>query len=290
MSSTPRDLAAAVPYAPRPKPDSARQVQLCSQRLYAVEPEFAVAFHRALRELSPNVTGPATGPGGSLSGQLAHCVLWAALTHDPVEIVEGKVRDFAAHHHAQGFPDDAYSSIGHALLRSVRDILPAGWSSELSSSWISYALWLRPHLEAGARSAFPGATPRAADLLPLEVIFDILRTQFFPGQTRDLSAVCTRVMLRTGADLRNPRPDQRTDPQVISEVLENLLLMGYDPTSGRAGTNEGPPPDRAPTTFPERGEQPAPEPRPRAPRRRFWSLRRYRREAAGEYPQGPRRE
>lgn len=285
MSSIPRDLAAPIPSTPRPEPDSARLVQLCCQRLLAVEPEFADAFHHALRELTPDVSGSSTGPDSSLSGALAHCVLWAALTHDRMEVVEGKVRDFAADHHTHGFPDDAYPNVGHALLRSVRNTLPAGWSSELSSSWVSYVLWLQPHLEAGARSAPAGATPRATTQLSLDAIFDILRTQFFPGQQRALDAVCTRVMLRTGADLRAPRPDQQTDPQVVSEVLASLLLMGYTPTEGPAGADVGSLSDHTSATLVERNEQPASEPRPRTHRRWRLSLRQRQSEPADRNPQ-----
>ncbi|MEV0494010.1 hypothetical protein [Streptomyces atratus] len=58
-------------------------------------------------------------------------------------------------------------------------------------------------------------------------MFTELRTRHFPGDERALAAICTRVALRTGADLRNPRPDQHTDPSVVHNVLRILLVLGY---------------------------------------------------------------
>ena len=37
----------------------------------------------------------------------------------------------------------------------------------------------------------------------------------------------TRVALRTGADIRAPRPDQVADPSVVRDVLAVLDRMGY---------------------------------------------------------------
>jgi hypothetical protein len=39
--------------------------------------------------------------------------------------------------------------------------------------------------------------------------------------------VSTRVLLRTGVNLRKPRPDQIKDPVALGKVLTALLDMGY---------------------------------------------------------------
>jgi hypothetical protein len=240
MSSTAWEPAFGGPtllVAERPAPQAARLVQLCCQRLLVVESEFASAFHQELCGLIPHAL-PALPSAATLSGALAHCVLWAALTRDRADVVEDGVRAFAAGQHALGFPDGAYGSFSHALLRAVRATLPAGWTSEMSSCWVSYALWLQPHLELGA-SSMPGGNVRPTDGAPasLDVIFERLRAQYFGGQDRQLMAICTRVMLRTGADLRAPRPEQRTDPGTIAAVEESLLLMGFGPAGGYASGN-----------------------------------------------------
>ncbi len=45
-----------------------------------------------------------------------------------------------------------------------------------------------------------------------------------PGQ---YGAVVTRVQLRTGVNLREPKPDQSNDPQTVACVAEVLGEMGY---------------------------------------------------------------
>lgn len=170
---------------------------------------------------------------GPLSAELVHCVLWTALTQDPVDVVETTVHSFAAGLRRRGYPADAYRNLGQTLVRSVRATLSMGWTSQLSSGWVSYALWLQSHLQAGASSVT--AASRGGDIqsLSLRAILAALRRRYFaaPNEERGLNAVCTRVMLRTGADLRNPRPEQNTDPIVINEVLESLLVMGYAPAA-----------------------------------------------------------
>ena len=42
-----------------------------------------------------------------------------------------------------------------------------------------------------------------------------------------LGPVCTRVMLRTGVNLRSPRPDQVGDGALLARVLATLQEMGY---------------------------------------------------------------
>jgi len=42
-----------------------------------------------------------------------------------------------------------------------------------------------------------------------------------------LRPVCTRVMLRTGVNLRAPRPDQIGDKALLGKVVGTLSEMGY---------------------------------------------------------------
>jgi hypothetical protein len=105
----------------------------------------------------------------------------------------------------------------------------------------------------------------AASSASLDDVFEALRARYFADDDRGLDAICTRVMLRTGADLRAPRAHQRTDPTVISEVLTALMVMGYAPRT--------PTPDRSP---PEPSRPAAPpdhrarEPRVQPSRARRW--------------------
>jgi hemoglobin-like flavoprotein len=339
------DGAAPVLAVPRPDTDVAHAVQVACQRLFADEARFVGAFHAALVPLVPGIMVTTQDGGQAVSEGLARAVLWAALTHDPPEVVEATLVGVGLEYGRQGFPDDGYHGVGHALLRAARETYSAEWSSELSSAWVAYYSWVGAYLSAGGRqsrheqdehlaplpagalasSASPSpevpapvdATPTAArftdteftdtrftdtgftvgrpdsgggaDAVPpaasagspgdargpaprdrsfsggwgqsppaglslstprpttggtpstLEEVLERLRTQYFTGNERALAAILTRVALRTGADLRAPRADQRADAAVIANVLAVLDVMGYRPGAG-TGDQASPPP------------------------------------------------
>jgi hypothetical protein len=62
-------------------------------------------------------------------------------------------------------------------------------------------------------------------LASLDDVLSSLRRQV----TTDLALgpVCTRVMLRTGVNLRAPRPDQVGDGSLVGKVVATLTEMGY---------------------------------------------------------------
>jgi hypothetical protein len=47
------------------------------------------------------------------------------------------------------------------------------------------------------------------------------------GNELSLGPICTRVMLRTGVDLRAPRPDQAADPALVGKVVAALSDLGF---------------------------------------------------------------
>lgn len=269
--SVPAGPAAA---CPRPTPEIARMVQLSCQRLATVQAEFADTFRSTLNETVPGMRKLSLADSAVLSARLADCVLWAALTQDSSGMVEATLQRVGADNYRRGFPDDAYLGVGRALLRSVRDSLGTSWDSRLGSAWVDYCRWLDTHLGLGAQQAQDGRATEAPDpgtgasgagARTLETIFQNLRSTYFAGDERSLGAICTRVMLRTGADLRAPRPDQVKDPAVIAHVLESLLLMGFapaPPTSVPIGSPGTPGPGRS---APDGGRERAAPPRRRWP-------------------------
>uniref|UniRef100_UPI0013044436 hypothetical protein n=1 Tax=Kineosporia sp. A_224 TaxID=1962180 RepID=UPI0013044436 len=66
----------------------------------------------------------------------------------------------------------------------------------------------------------------------LTEVHERLRAGAFAGNEWALDGVLTRVALRTGADVRAPRPDQVADPAVVREVVTVLERMGYGELSG----------------------------------------------------------
>lgn len=64
-------------------------------------------------------------------------------------------------------------------------------------------------------------------LATIEEVLSQLRTKHFAGSDLALAPVCTRVMLRTGTNMRSPKPEQAKDPAAITKVLSCLAEMGY---------------------------------------------------------------
>ncbi|HET9656603.1 MAG TPA: hypothetical protein VFP72_14695 [Kineosporiaceae bacterium] len=67
----------------------------------------------------------------------------------------------------------------------------------------------------------------ATALDSLHEVFARLRSQHLTDNELRVSPVCTRVMLRTGVNLRTPTPVQDRDPVLIKKVLDCLAEMGF---------------------------------------------------------------
>jgi hemoglobin-like flavoprotein len=84
----------------------------------------------------------------------------------------------------------------------------------------------------------------------LDGVLELLRGRYFVGDEWALDAILNRVALRTGADLRAPRPDQRANPAVIANVTAVLQVMGYPVQPGSAqSAADVTPGDRQPTAW-----------------------------------------
>jgi hypothetical protein len=47
------------------------------------------------------------------------------------------------------------------------------------------------------------------------------------GNETMFSCVASRIILRSGVNLKGPRPDQISDPQCVAKVLDAISQMGY---------------------------------------------------------------
>lgn len=158
--------AAAADLALRPAPDVALAVRVACQRLFAIESSFLDSYYTSLVHLVPIIRQTAQDEGRAVADGLARSVLWAALTDDPLEVVEATFESVGAEYYRQGFPEEGYHGAGHALLRSARDVYTTEWSSELSSGWVAYFAWLGAHLQEGARQARDAGVPSPVTTTP----------------------------------------------------------------------------------------------------------------------------
>jgi hypothetical protein len=82
-----------------------------------------------------------------------HSLLWAALTDQPLGVVADTLRAVGAQNWLEGCPDALYGNLAHALVQTVHYLSAQDWSASMGSAWISYFMWIKPHLLAGAQQA-----------------------------------------------------------------------------------------------------------------------------------------
>jgi hypothetical protein len=225
----------------KPSAECVRSVQFSCQLVQRKEAEFAEQFFQSVyndvrwvREMPQDQRRP-------LCDGLARSVLWAGLTQDSDDLIESALREVGARYKRDGLPEEWYREFGKSLLYALRHMHPSDWGPRLSSDWVAYYMWLCEFIRLGAINA-PADGPGSrysvghpsdagpAGVTVIESLGDIvaeLRARYFQDNERSLAAICTRVALRTGTDLRNPRPDQNTDPVAIANVLSTLLVLGY---------------------------------------------------------------
>jgi hypothetical protein len=91
--------------------------------------------------------------GWAFCERMVHAALWAATTdHAPGEIAAA-LRWVGSQNWLEGFPEAQYVSVAHALVRTVHVLSVEHWSTSTGSAWISFFLWMKPHLIEGAQQA-----------------------------------------------------------------------------------------------------------------------------------------
>ena len=66
----------------------------------------------------------------------------------------------------------------------------------------------------------------AATLRTLDEVREALNVRL-GANTASLGPISTRVLMRTGASIKTPRPDQNADTALIGKVVAALAEMGY---------------------------------------------------------------
>src|ERR1019366_4087628 len=109
-------------------PGVLRVIRSSAGQLIQLREAFIQQLRYDLATLMPDRVTRLPGDGWAFCERLVHTMLWVALYDQPPHVV------------------------ADALVRTVR-YFSDDWSTSMGSAWISYFLWIKPHLLAGANQA-----------------------------------------------------------------------------------------------------------------------------------------
>jgi hemoglobin-like flavoprotein len=134
-------------------PGALQVIRQSADRLAQMEYTFIRQLHYDVTRLIPDAAGTSAADIWVFCERMVQSLLWVALTDQPPQVIIDTLRQVGARNRFEGFPDAQYVSVAHALVRTVRDLSGNDWSASTGSAWISYFMWIKPHLLAGARQA-----------------------------------------------------------------------------------------------------------------------------------------
>jgi hypothetical protein len=114
---------------------------------------FIRQLHYGVTSLVPESAVPPAFDMWGFCDRMVQALLWVALADQPPRVVADSLRQLGAQNWYEGFPDSQYASVAHALIQTVHYISANIWSTSTGSAWISFFMWVQPHLLAGARDA-----------------------------------------------------------------------------------------------------------------------------------------
>lgn len=114
---------------------------------------FIRQFYDDVSSLVPSSAVPPAFDMRAFCGRMAQALLWVALTERQPRLVGDALRQLGAQNWYEGFPDGQYASVAHALVQTVHYLSANVWSTSTGSAWISFFLWVQPHLTAGAEES-----------------------------------------------------------------------------------------------------------------------------------------
>jgi hypothetical protein len=139
--------------SPRLDPGLLRVIRASADRLIQLEDAFIRQLQYELATLIPD-SARLRGPDGRVfCERMARTLLWVPVTGQPPDVIADTLRELGARNWLDGFPETQYVSVAHALVRAVRDLCADDWSASMSSAWISYFMWVKPHMMLGAQQA-----------------------------------------------------------------------------------------------------------------------------------------
>jgi hemoglobin-like flavoprotein len=135
--------------APPLDPELMQAIRASASRMMLLEGTFISQLHSDVMTLIPELAAD----GRAFCERMVRSVLWAAVTDQPPRVIVDTLRWVGATNWMEGFPEDEYASVAHALVRTVRDLSGDNWSTSIGSAWITYFLWIQPQLLIGAGQA-----------------------------------------------------------------------------------------------------------------------------------------
>jgi hypothetical protein len=128
-------------------------IRQSSARLSHNQDAFIRQLHYDVTTLIPDLTDTTTLDMWVFCERIAQSLLWVALTDQPLGVVAETLRQVGAQNWLDGFPDSQYITVAHALVQTVHYLSEHDWSASTGSAWITYFMWIKPHLLAGAQQA-----------------------------------------------------------------------------------------------------------------------------------------
>lgn len=128
-------------------------IRQSAARLSRNEDAFIQELHYDIARL---ISDPAGAPAPDMwvfCERMVRSFLWVALTDQPLGVVADTLRKVGAQNWVEGFPDTLYGDVAHAMVQTVHYLCSHDWSASMGSAWITYFMWIKPHLLAGAQQA-----------------------------------------------------------------------------------------------------------------------------------------
>lgn len=120
-----------------------------ADRMAAAEEAFVQSLHEDISALVRDLPDQ----GWGFCEHMVRAMLWVIRAGQPPEVVAEGLYWLGTANQANGFPASEYVSVGHALVRVVRDLSAETWTTTTGSAWIRFFMWMRPYLEAAAHQA-----------------------------------------------------------------------------------------------------------------------------------------
>lgn len=157
--------------------------------------------------------------------RMAQALLWVALTDEPLPVVADVLRQLGAQNWYDGFPDAQYPSVAHALIQTVHYLSANIWSTSTGSSWISFFVWIQPHLLDGARHA-AAQYAAAAEAAAEEAAAQRAAAEQEAARVAALSRGSTHVVSNVNIERVAPLLDDDEDDEDEDDVGLGQIMLG----------------------------------------------------------------